>query len=83
MISDFIVLESKVNSEYFAVCAFQNSSGIRIYSLRSGEAIYEVSSDYLGEAGVAGYLPKIELSCGWRRVVSFRLLNPVPSDSIG
>lgn len=40
MISDFVILESKESSEYFAVCAFQNSSGIRIYSLKSGEAIY-------------------------------------------
>ena len=59
MIADFVVLESKRTSEYYAICAFQNSSAIRIYSLRSGEAIYEVSSDYLGEAGAAGYLPKI------------------------
>jgi len=59
MIADFVVLESKKTSEYYAICTFQNSSAIRIYSLKSGEAIYEVSTDYLGEAGVAGYLPKI------------------------
>lgn len=40
MIADFVVIESKETSEYFAVCAFQNSSAIRIYSLKSGEAIY-------------------------------------------
>jgi len=27
--------------------------------LRSGEAIYEIAGDYLGEVGVAGYLPKV------------------------
>lgn len=35
MISDFIVLESKETSEYFALCVFQNSSIIRVYSLIS------------------------------------------------
>lgn len=34
---------------------------MRIYSLKSGEAIYELAPDYLGEAGVAGYLPKMEI----------------------
>ena len=59
MIADFIVIESKQTSDYYAVCGFQNSSAVRIYSLRTGEAIYEISSDYLGEVGVAGYLPKV------------------------
>lgn len=36
MIADFVVVESKETSEYFAICAFQNSSAIRIYSLKSG-----------------------------------------------
>jgi len=27
--------------------------------LKAGDAIYEISSDYLGEVGVAGYLPKL------------------------
>lgn len=40
MIADFVVLESKNNSDYYAICGFQNSSAIRIYSLKSGEAIY-------------------------------------------
>ena len=30
--------------------------------MKSGEAVYEVSTDYLGEAGVAGYMPKIEIA---------------------
>lgn len=40
MIADFVVVESKATSEYYAVCAFQNSSAVRIYSLKSGEAIF-------------------------------------------
>ena len=44
------------------MCVFQNSSALRIYSLKSGEAVFEVGSDYLGEAGVAGYLPKIDIA---------------------
>ena len=63
MISDFIVLESKETSEYFALCVFQNSSVIRIYSLISQEQVYELSSDYIGEVGVSSYLPKIEVIC--------------------
>lgn len=59
MIADFVVLEAKCTSEYFAICCFQNSSALRIYSLKSGEAIYEIAPDYLGEVGVAGYLPKM------------------------
>lgn len=62
MISDFVVVESKADSDYYAVCGFQNSSAVRIYSLRSGEAVCEVAGDYLGEVGVAGYLPKVEIA---------------------
>ena len=36
---------------------------MRIYSLRTGEAICGVGCDYLGEVGVAGYLPKVEIAC--------------------
>ena len=59
MIADFVIIQSKQTSDYFAICAFQNSSAIRVYSLKAGDAIYEISSDYLGEVGVAGYLPKL------------------------
>lgn len=62
MIADFVVVESKQNSEYFAICAFQNSSAIRIYSLKKGDVVFEVESDYMGEVGVAGYLPKVEIA---------------------
>ena len=36
MIADFVIVESKQNSEYYALCAFQNSSAVRIYSLKRG-----------------------------------------------
>ena len=36
MIADFVVIESKSTSEYFAVCVFQNSSALRVYSLKKG-----------------------------------------------
>ena len=42
MIADFVVLESKETSEFFAVCCFQNSSVIKIYSLLSQSLVYEV-----------------------------------------
>ena len=59
MISDFLVLESKETSEFFALCVFQNSSAIRIYSLISQEQVYEFSLEDFTEVGVASYLPKI------------------------
>ncbi len=59
MIADFVVIESKSTSEYFAVCVFQNSSALRVYSLKKGQIIYEVDNDYQGEVGVAGYMPKV------------------------
>jgi hypothetical protein len=62
MIADFVVIESKATSDYYAICGFQNSSAIRIYSLKSGDAIFEICSDYLGEVGVAGYIPKVEIT---------------------
>jgi hypothetical protein len=62
MISDFVVLESKETSEFFAVCCFQNSSAIKIYSLLSQLLIYEIESDYSGEVGVGGYMPKLEIT---------------------
>ncbi len=62
MIADFVVLESKETSEFFAVCCFQNSSVIKIYSLLSQSLVYEVESDYSGEVGVGGYMPKLEIT---------------------
>lgn len=41
MIADFLLLESKETSEYFALCVFQNSSIVRVYSLTTQEVVYE------------------------------------------
>lgn len=62
MIADFIVIESKLGADYYAVCSFQNSAAIRIYRMSSEELVYELESDYSGDAGVAGYMPRMDIA---------------------